>query len=341
MSDLKSYIAIAADGRPLSGEEAEAAFDIIMSGDATPSQIGGFLMALRVRGETTGEITGAARAMRAKMTSLEAPADAIDLCGTGGDGTKTYNISTAAQFVVAGCGVPVAKHGNKALSSKSGAADVLGALGVKLDCDMSLVIRSLAECGTCFMLAPRHHSAMRHVGPTRVELGTRTIFNLLGPLCNPAGVRRQLLGVFSPDWVEPLVNVLKELGHESAWVVHGAGGMDEISTVGPSCVAALKDGRITTFEVTPEDAGLARASLEDLRGGDGAENAAALTRLLEGEAGPYRDIVLMTAAAALIVAGRAESLGEGVALAATAIDSGRARSVLDRLVEITNWEPLS
>jgi len=340
-TDLKAAIAMVADGRPLQADEAEAAFGIIMSGEATPSQIGGLLMALRVRGETVEEITGAARAMRAKMLPIDAPGDAIDLCGTGGDGTATYNISTASQFVVAAEGVPVAKHGNRALSSKSGAADVLTALGVNLDCDMALVEKSLREAGTCFMMAPRHHSAMRHVGPTRVELGTRTIFNLLGPLSNPARVRRQLLGVFSPDWVEPLAHVLKDLGHEKAWVVHGADGMDEVSTTGASLVAELKDGQVTTFEVTPEDAGLPRASLADLKGGDAEQNAAALRQLLEGAPGPYRDIVVLTSAAALVVADKAGSLAQGAELAAAAIDSGAAKARLEALIAITNEEPAS
>jgi anthranilate phosphoribosyltransferase len=340
-TDLKAHIAMVADGRPLRADEAEAAFGIIMSGDATPSQIGGLLMALRVRGETVEEITGAARAMRAKMLPIDAPGDAIDLCGTGGDGTATYNISTASQFVVAAEGVPVAKHGNRALSSKSGAADVLTALGVNLDCDMALVEKSLREAGTCFMMAPRHHSAMRHVGPTRVELGTRTIFNLLGPLSNPARVRRQLLGVFSPDWVEPLAHVLKDLGHEKAWVVHGADGMDEVSTTGASLVAELKDGQVTTFEVTPEDAGLPRAGLADLKGGDAEQNAAALRQLLEGAPGPYRDIVVLTSAAALVVADKAGSLAQGAVLAAAAIDSGAAKARLEALIAITNEEPAS
>jgi anthranilate phosphoribosyltransferase len=340
-TDLKAHIAMVADGRPLRADEAEAAFGIIMSGAATPSQIGGLLMALRVRGETVEEITGAARAMRAKMLPIDAPGDAIDLCGTGGDGTATYNISTASQFVVAAEGVPVAKHGNRALSSKSGAADVLTALGVNLDCDMALVEKSLREVGTCFMMAPRHHSAMRHVGPTRVELGTRTIFNLLGPLSNPARVRRQLLGVFSPDWVEPLAHVLKDLGHEKAWVVHGADGMDEVSTTGASLVAELKDGQVTTFEVTPEDAGLPRAGLADLKGGDAEQNAAALRQLLEGAPGPYRDIVVLTSAAALVVADKAGSLAQGAELAAAAIDSGAAKARLEALIAITNEEPAS
>ena len=334
--DLKKLLAVVANAQALDANQAEEAFNIIMSGNAMPSQIGGFLMALRVRGETIEEITGAARAMRSKMTTISAPEGAIDLCGTGGDGTATYNISTASQFVVAACGVPVAKHGNRALSSKSGASDVLSALGINVDCEMPLVERALREAGTCFLMAPRHHSAMRFVGPTRVELGTRTIFNLLGPLSNPAKVKRQLLGVFSPDWVEPLAHALKELGHEKAWVVHGAGGMDEISTIGSSLIAELKDGRVNSFEVTPEDAGLPRASIEDLRGGDAEANAAALRRLLDGEPGPYRDIVLLTTSAALIVADKVSNLKEGVQMAARAIDDGKAKAVLDSLVAITN-----
>lgn len=340
-NDMKAFIGLAAGGQSLSRDQAEAAFGIIMSGEATPSQIGGFLMALRVRGETVDEITGAAAAMRAKMLTIEAPAGAIDLCGTGGDATGTYNISTASQFVVAACGVPVAKHGNRALSSKSGAADVLASLGVNLDADMALVQRALMEAGTCFLMAPRHHSAMKHVGPTRVELGTRTIFNLLGPLSNPAKVKRQVTGVFSPDWVEPLAQVLKGLGHERAWVVHGsggggAGGMDELSTLGPSLVAELKDGQVSTFEITPEDAGLPRAALEDLKGGDAAHNAAALTALLDGEASAYRDVVLLSSAAALVVAEKVGDLKAGVAQAAEAVDSGAAKGVLEKLITITN-----
>ena len=334
--DLKGLLGLAAGGQALTGEQAEEAFDIIMSGNATAAQIGGFLMALRVRGETVDEITGAARAMRAKMLTIEAPAGAIDTCGTGGDAAGTYNISTACQFVVAGCGVPVAKHGNKALSSKCGAADVLAALGVNLDADLALVERALAEAGTCFLMAPRHHSAMRHVGPTRVELGTRTIFNLLGPLSNPARVKRQVIGVFSPDWVEPLAQVLKGLGHEHAWVLHGAGGLDELSTTGTSLVAELKDGVVNTFEVTPQDAGLPEANLSDLKGGDAETNAAALRALLDGAPGAYRDVVLFGSAAALIVAGKAETLREGVTIAAEAVDSGRARAALDKLVAVTN-----
>jgi len=338
MTDLKQLLAIAATGQPLTEDQAEAAFDIMMSGNATPSQMGGFLMALRVRGETVAEITGAVRAMRAKMLTIEAPEGAIDVCGTGGDATGTYNISTASQFVLAGCGVPVAKHGNRALSSKSGAADVLAALGVNIDADMTLVQKALDEVGTCFLMAPRHHSAMRHVGPTRVELGTRTLFNLMGPLSSPARVKRQVVGVFSPDWVVPLAEVLKGLGHERAWVIHGADGMDELSTTGPSVVAELKDGEVRSFEVTPEQAGLPRATLADIKGGDGAQNARVLRAMLGGEHGPFRDAVLLGSAAGLIVAGKAEDLKQGVALAAESVDGGRAMKALEGLIAITNEE---
>ena len=336
LGDLKELLGLAATGQVLTEQQAERAFDIIMSGDATPAQMGAFLMALRVRGESVAEITGAVRAMRSKMLTIEAPDDAIDVCGTGGDASGTFNISTASQFVIAACGVPVAKHGNRALSSKSGAADVLAALGVNIEADMRLVEKALKEVGTCFLMAPRHHSAMRHVGPTRVELGTRTIFNLMGPLSNPARVKRQLVGVFSSDWIEPMAQVLKGLGHEAAWVVHGADGLDELSTTGPSRVAQLKDGAVTTFEVSPEDAGLPKAALSDLAGGDAAQNAKALRAVLAGETGPYRDIVLYGSAAALLVAGKVDDLKLGVAMARDAIDSGRAAKVLEGLVSITN-----
>ena len=335
-TDFKALLAMAATGQALDAGEAEAAFDIIMSGDATPAQMGGFLMALRVRGETVDEITGAARAMRAKMLTIEAPEGAIDTCGTGGDGKGTYNVSTASAFVVAACGVPVAKHGNRALSSKSGAADVLAALGVNVEADMSLVWKALWEAGTCFLMAPRHHSAMRHVGPTRVELGTRTIFNMLGPLSNPARVKRQTIGVFSPDWVEPLAHVLKGLGHERAWVFHGADGLDELSTTGVSRVAELKDGEVTTFDVSPADAGLPTANLDDLKGGDAERNAHVLRAMLDGEHGPFRDIVLLSSAAALVVADKAPTLADGAAMAAEAVDSGRARDTLAKVTAITN-----
>ena len=334
--DLKPLLAKVADGASLTVDEAETAFTIIMSGQATEAQIGAFLMALRVRGETVDEITGAVRTMRAKALAVKAPEGAIDVVGTGGDGSGTYNISTAAAIVVAGSGVPVAKHGNKALSSKSGAADVLTALGVNIDADLSLVERAIAEAGIGFLMAPRHHSAMKYVGPARVEMGTRTIFNLLGPLSNPAGVTRQFTGVFARDWIEPMANVLNNLGCEAAWVVHGSDGLDEMTTTGPSFVAELKAGKVSTFEVSPEDAGLGVASPEDLKGGDGAHNAKALTAVMDGEPGPYRDVTLYNAAAALIVAGKAKDLKQGVEIAAAAIDGGQAKAALDKMVAITN-----
>ena len=334
--DLKPVLGRLAAGTTLTQDEAEAAFDIIMSGDATPAQMGAFLMALRIRGETVDEITGAARIMRAKALRIEAPPDAIDTCGTGGDASGTYNISTGAALVAAACGVPVAKHGNRALSSRAGSSDVLGALGVNLDADIGSVQRALWEIGICFLMAPRHHGAMRHVAGARVELGTRTIFNLLGPLSNPAGARRQLMGVFARHWVEPLAHVLANLGTERAWIVHGSDGLDELTTTGPSFVAELRDGEVRSFELLPEDAGLRRARPEELKGGDPEVNAAAMRVMLAGEAGPFRDVVLLNSAAALLVAGRADDLRAGVALAADAIDSGRARQVLDELVRITN-----
>ncbi|PKU25770.1 anthranilate phosphoribosyltransferase [Telmatospirillum siberiense] len=338
---MKSLLARVANSERLSEEEATAAFDVIMSGDATPAQIGGFLMALRVRGETVPEITGATRAMRSKAATLEAPPGAIDTCGTGGDASGTYNISTAAALVVAACGVPVAKHGNRALSSKSGSADVLAALGVKIDADLSLVRESLWQNGIGFLMAPRHHSAMRHVAGPRVELGTRTIFNLLGPLSNPAGTKRQVVGVFAERWVEPLAEVLGRLGAERAWVVHGTDGLDELTTTGPSHVAEWNEGKLRRFEITPADAGLPTARPEDLKGGDAEVNAAALTRLIAGEQGPYRDIVLLNAAAALVVAGKAPDLTTGVSEAARAIDEGHVRMTLDRLIAISNREVVS
>ncbi|RVO89809.1 anthranilate phosphoribosyltransferase, partial [Sinorhizobium meliloti] len=316
-------------------EDARAAFEIIMSGAATPSQIGGFLMALRVRGETVDEIVGAVGAMRARMLPVEAPDGAIDIVGTGGDGAGTYNISTLAALIVAGAGVPVAKHGNRALSSKSGTADALSCLGVNLDIGPAVISRCIAEAGLGFMFAQQHHSAMRHVGPTRVELGTRTIFNLLGPLANPAGVRQQLVGVYAPQWVDPLAEVLRDLGSESVWVVHGE-GLDEITTTGVTKVAALKDGTITNFELTPADFGLERVSLDALKGGDGAHNAAALQAVLDGAENAYRDISLANAAASLMIAGRAGDLSEGMALARQSLSSGGAKVALQRLITVSN-----
>ncbi len=333
--DLKSLLALVAAGRSLSESEAEAAFDIIMSGDATPSQMGGFLMALRVRGETVDEIAGAARTMRAKAVAIDAPPGTIDTCGTGGNSSGSFNISTASALIVAGCGVPVAKHGNRALSSKSGSADVLTALGVNIDADLSVVRACLWQIGLGFLMAPRHHSATRHVAPTRVELGTRTIFNLLGPLSSPAMARRQLVGVFAPEWVRSIAEVLGRLGGERAWVVHGD-GLDELTTTGPTTVASLDGGRVETFVITAGDAGLPNARLEDLRGGEPIHNARLMRDLLAGVGGPLRDVVLLNSAAALLVAGRAADLYEGVGLAAQSVDSGAARRVLDALVLRTN-----
>jgi anthranilate phosphoribosyltransferase len=333
--ELKALLAKVAAGHSLSESEAEAAFDVIMSGDATPSQMGGFLMALRVRGETVDEITGAARIMRAKAVHIDAPPGAIDTCGTGGDASGSFNISTASALVVAGCGVPVAKHGNRALSSKSGSADVLTALGVNIDADLTVVRGCLWEIGIGFLMAPRHHSATRHVAPTRVELGTRTIFNLLGPLSSPAKARRQLVGVFAPRWVKPMAEVLGRLGGERAWVVHGD-GLDELTTAGVTTVASLDHGRVETFEITAADAGLPLARIEDLRGGEPVLNARLMQDLLAGIGGPLRDVVLLNSAAALLVAGRAANLLEGAEFAARAIDSGAAGRVLDALITRTN-----
>lgn len=333
---MKDALAYVADGGTLSEAQSEHVFELIMTGDATPAQTGAFLMALRVRQETVDEITGAARIMRAKVRGIEVPPDAIDTCGTGGDCAGTYNVSTAAALVAAACGVPVAKHGNRALSSKSGSADVLAALGVNLDADEALMRQCLTEANFAFMMAPKHHSAMRHVAGPRLELGTRTIFNLIGPLANPAGVKRQLLGVYSEQWIVPLARVLGRLGARHVWVVCGDDGLDELTTTGPSKVAEFKDGRLRLFEVHPGDVGLATSTSDQLKGGDPEFNAHALTSLLAGEAGPYRDIVALNAAAALIVGGKAVNLRDGVRLAEEAIDRGRAAAVLEQVVGITN-----
>lgn len=333
--DFKSILALVADGTELDRTQAERAFDIIMSGDATPAQIGAFLMSLRMRGETITEIAAAARVMREKAIKIASPAGAIDIVGTGGDRSGTLNISTGAALTVAGCGVPVAKHGNRALSSKSGAADVLKSLGVNIDADMRLIEKSIAEAKIGFMMAPRHHSATRHVAGPRVELAVRTVFNMLGPLSNPAMVNRLMVGVFAPEWVEPVARVLGELGAEKAWVVHGEGGLDELATNGPAKVAILDDGQVELLEVTPEDAGLPRCDISELQGGDAEFNAAALTALLAGEPSAYRDTVCFTAAAALVVAGKASDLKEGATQAAASIDTGKARAALDRMIEIS------
>jgi anthranilate phosphoribosyltransferase len=333
--DLKALIGQAATGAALTREQASIAFDLMMSGEATPSQMGGLLMALRVRGETIEEITGAVAAMRSKMLRVIAPENAIDVVGTGGDASGSYNISTCAAFIVAGAGVPVAKHGNRALSSRSGAADVLAALGVRIDIPPDHISRCIAQAGIGFMFAPAHHPAMRHVGPTRVELGTRTIFNLLGPLSNPAGVKRQMVGVFSKQWVEPLAHVLRNLGSERAFVVHGSDGLDEITIAGPTAVASLANGEVKTFDIAPEDVGLARAKPEALRGGDADYNAKALLGVLKGQRGAFRDVALLNAAAALAVAGKAADLKAGVALAEKSIDSGEAEGALERLIVVS------
>ncbi|MEM9198628.1 MAG: anthranilate phosphoribosyltransferase [Pseudomonadota bacterium] len=332
---LRPLIAAAID-RPLTRAEAEAAFEIIMEGNATPSQIGGFLMVLRTRGETTAEYAAAAAAMRARCVPVSAPETAMDIVGTGGDGKGTLNISTATAFVVAGCGVPVAKHGNRNLSSRSGAADALTASGVNITLGPERVGQAIHEVGIGFMMAPLHHPATRHVMPARQELGTRTIFNILGPLTNPAGVRRQLTGAFSRAVIRPMAETLLALGSTRAWLVHGDDGTDEISIAGPTQIAALENGAVREFEITPEAAGLERHPFEAILGGTPEENAAALKRLLEGAPGAYRDAVLLNAAAALVIAERAADLPAGVALAAESIDSGAAAAKLDALVAFSS-----
>ncbi|MGV6874453.1 anthranilate phosphoribosyltransferase [Pseudochelatococcus sp. B33] len=336
MDAFKPFIAKVAAGASLSREEARAAFDTLLSGEVTPAQGGGFLMALRVRGESIDEITGAVEALRARMLKVDAPADAVDIVGTGGDNSGSYNVSTLAAIVTAAAGVPVAKHGNRAASSKSGAADVLLALGVQLSNDPAAIARAIREAGVGFMFAPNHHASMRHVAPVRVELGTRTLFNIIGPLSNPAGVRRQVLGVYSSSLLAPLAEVLRALGSERVWLVHGRDGLDELSTAAPSDVVALENGGIRSFTLSAAEAGLAPARPEDLRGGDPAHNAQALRDVLAGAKTPYRDIAVLNAAAALVVAGKADDIAQGARIAESAIDSGKARAALDKLVAITN-----
>ena len=334
--EFRALIGKVATGATLGRDEAAGAFEQMMAGEATPSQMGALLMALRVRGETVDEITGAVTTMRSKMLRVEAPPDAIDVVGTGGDASGSFNISTCAALIVAGAGVPVAKHGNRALSSKSGAADVLAALGVNIDLNPEQIGHCIREAGIGFMFAPTHHPAMKNVGPTRVELGTRTIFNLLGPLSNPAGVKRQMVGVFSKQWTEPLAHVLKNLGAECVWVVHGSDGLDEITTSGPTSVSALENGVIRNFEIAPEDVGLRKVKPEELRGGDAATNARAVQEVLEGKQTAFRDVALLNAAAALVVAGKAKDLQGGFELAAHSVDSGEAEGRLDRLIVVSN-----
>jgi anthranilate phosphoribosyltransferase len=336
MESFKPYLAKVATGASLSRDEARAAFDDLLSGEVTPAQGGAFLMALRVRGEALDEIVGAVSAMRGRMLRVTAPPNAVDIVGTGGDHSGSYNISTLASIIVAGCGIPVAKHGNRAASSRSGTADVLSALGVKLGLDPGGLARCLSETKLCFMFAQAHHAAMRHVAPVRVELGTRTLFNLLGPLSNPAGVSRQLLGVFAEAWLDPLTRVLQELGSERVWTVHGSDGLDEITTTGPTHVVALENGTIRRFTISPEDVGLPFARPEDLKGADPEHNATQLRAVLEGIRTPYRDVALLNAAAALVVAGEADNLRDGLDRATRALDSGAAKAVLDRLVAVSN-----
>ncbi len=329
-NNLKPILAQLAIGETLSEAQAEAAFGIIMSGEATPAQIAGLLMAMRVRGETVPELAGAVRAIRARMLAIEAPPGAIDVCGTGGDNAGTLNVSTAVTFVLAGAGVPVAKHGNRALSSRTGGADVLTALGVNVDVPVERLAGILRAANCTFLFAPRHHAALRHAAGPRVELGTRTIFNLLGPLANPARVTRQLTGVFSSAWARPMAETLARLGSEAAWIVHGQ-GLDELTVAGDNQVVALADGKIAEFIVTPEDAGLPRAPIEAIKGGDAETNAAAMLVLFRGAAGPYRDTVLLNTAAALIVAGKTRDLHGGVAIAARSLDTGAAMAALETL----------
>ena len=332
MSLFKSVIGRVATGRPLSRTEAETAFGEILEGRATPAQIGAFAMALRVRGETIDEIAGAVTAMRNRMVPVEAPQGAIDIVGTGGDHSGSFNVSTLTAILVAACGVPVAKHGNRAASSLSGSADVLTTLGVKLGLSSEGIAACVRETGIGFMMAPNHHPTLRHVGPVRSELGTRTIFNLLGPLCNPANVKRLLVGVFDAAWLQPIADTLAHLGAEKAWVVHGSDGLDEITTTGPTSVIALENGVTRVLSIVPADAGLPLGSAADLKGGDPATNAAALRAVLAGTRNAYRNIAVFNAAAALLIADKVQSLHDGARLAETAIDSGAASATLDRLV---------
>ena len=335
MSDAMKPLIFAASEGPLSRAQAEVAFEILFEGQATPAQVGGFLMAMRARGEAVSEYAAAAATMRAKCVPVKAPEGAMDIVGTGGDGMGTLNISTATAFVVAGAGVPVAKHGNRNLSSKSGAADALGALGIEVMAGAATVERALAEAGIGFMMAPMHHPAMKHVMPVRQELGCKTIFNILGPLTNPAGVKRQLTGAFAPDLIFPMAETLKDLGSEKAWLVHGEDGMDEISITGPTSVAVLEGGKIKGLTIHPEDAGLPVHPLRDILGGAPAENAAALRAVLEGASGAYRDATLFNAAAALIVADKVADLKSGVEMATESIASGKALRALETLVRIS------
>ncbi len=336
MSDAMKPLIYAASEGPLSRAQAEEAFEILFKGEATPAQTGGFLMALRARGESVSEYAAAAAVMRAHCVPVKAPEGAMDIVGTGGDGKHTLNISTATAFVVAGAGVPVAKHGNRNLSSKSGTADVQSALGINVMATPEIVERAIAEAGIGFMMAPMHNPAMKHVGPVRLELGCKTIFNILGPLTNPAGVKRQLTGAFAIDLIHPMAETLQQLGTEKAWLVHGSDGTDEITICGPTAVAALENGTITSREIHPEDAGLTVHDFRDIIGGTPEENAAAMRALLDGATGAYRDAVLFNAAAALVVADKAANLPQGVEIARDSIDSGKAKQAVETLARITS-----
>ncbi|MBU2993439.1 anthranilate phosphoribosyltransferase [Octadecabacter sp. 1_MG-2023] len=335
MSDLMKPLINAASEGPLTGEQAAEAFNALFEGNATDAQIGGLLMAMRTRGESVTEYAAAAKAMRDRCVPVTAPIGAMDIVGTGGDGKGTLNISTATAFVVAGAGVPVAKHGNRNLSSLSGAADALGQMGVDVMVGADVVERCIAEAGIGFMMAPMHHPAIKHVMPTRQELGCKTIFNILGPLTNPAGVKRQLTGAFSADLIFPMAETLNSLGTEAAWLVHGSDGTDEITICGPTAVAALSHGMITAREVHPEDAGLPVHPFESIVGGTPADNAKAFGALLDGQQSAYRDAVLLNASAALLVGGKVESLKAGVELARESIDSGAAKHSIETLAKIT------
>jgi len=336
MPDLRPILADLADGAVLTAERSEEAFEIIMSGAADLAQMAAFIMALRLRGETVDEIVGGARVLRARAAALKAPEGSVDTCGTGGDGVGTYNISTAAAIVAASAGATVAKHGNRSVSSKSGSADVLMALGANLELSIADNEESLRQNKFAFMFAPAHHKAMRHVAPARGSLQLRTIFNLLGPLANPAQTKRQVLGVFDKKWLRPMAEVLQKLGSEHVWVVHGSDGLDEITTTGKTWVAELKNGTINEFEITPESVGLPCAQLEDLKGGEAEENAQAMRDLFAGQPSAYRDIVLMNSGAALVVAGIASDIADGVVRAQKAIDSGDTRATLEAWVNFTN-----
>ena len=333
---LDELLSKAADGGALSGSEMEFALDQLTQGARSEDDMGEFLLALKERGETVEEVTAAARLLRSRMSPVSCPDGTIDIVGTGGDGHHTYNVSTCAAFVAAGAGARVAKHGNRSVSSLSGASDVLSSLGVKLDVSADTISKAIEQAGAGFMWAPMHHPSMKAWAPVRAKLGVRTMFNVLGPICNPAGVKRQVVGVFDKRWMEPLAHVLGNLGSTHVWVGHGHDGMDELTTTGPTSVAELHDGRVTVFDVVPEDAGLSRATLEQLKGGDASVNAAALRRVLDGEQSAYRDIVALNAGAGLVVAGLASNLSDGVRAANAAIDNGKGLAALTKLVEITN-----